>query len=118
MARYDDLNTNMIAYAAVLSIVILVIVLQGTQALSYNMMNAADAAKENVKSDKSMETKREQLDSLNGLKRVSVIDEAAPSPKKGEAPAMKKVIQIPIQDAQKLILKELASPAPSAQPST
>ena len=46
MARYDDLNTKMIAYAAVLSIVVLVIILQGTQALCYNMVNSVDSVKD------------------------------------------------------------------------
>ncbi|MEQ1825930.1 MAG: hypothetical protein ABL921_08275 [Pirellula sp.] len=118
MARYDDLNTNMIAYAAVLSIVILVIVLQGTQALSYNMMSAEDDAKANIKSDKALEAKREQLDTLTGFRRVLALDEAAPEPKKGEQPAMKKVIHIPIEEAQKLILQELGAAKPSAAPGT
>jgi hypothetical protein len=117
MARYDDLNTKMIAYAAVLSVVVLVIVLQGAQALSYNMMSAEDAVKESKKSDKALDMKREQLDSLNGFKRVSVIDEAAPPPKKGEEAATKKVVQIPIDEAQKLILKEFGTAA-SAAPGT
>jgi hypothetical protein len=109
MARYDDLNTKMIAYAAVLSIVVLVIVLQATQALCYYMVNAEDARKEGKKSDGAMVAKREQLDSLNGFKKVAVIDEAAEAPKKGEEPKTKKVLRIPIEEAQKLILKELAS---------
>jgi len=108
MARYDDLNTKMIAYAAVLSVVILVIILQGTQALCYNMVNSEDAAKESKKSDSALEAKSEQLSSLDGFKRVDVIDEAAPQPKKGQEPAKKKVIHIPIDQAVKLILKDLA----------
>lgn len=108
MARYDDLNTKMIAYAAVLSVVILVIILQGTQALCYNMVNSEDAAKESKKSDSALEAKSEQLSSLDGFKRVDVIDEAAPQPKKGEEPARKKVIHIPIDQAAKLILKDMA----------
>ena len=38
MARYDDLNTKMIAYWAVLSIIILVVLLQLLQALCFNMV--------------------------------------------------------------------------------
>jgi hypothetical protein len=113
MARYDDLNTKMIAYAAVLSVVILVIILQLTQALCYNMVNSEDAKKESNKSDSAFVAKSEQLDSLNGFKRVSIIDESAEAPAKGQEPAMKKVIQIPVGEAQKLILKEWAgSPKP------
>ena len=61
MARYDDLNTKGIAYAAVLSIVILIVVLQGTQALCYYMINSADALKEMKKSDSARDEKSEQL---------------------------------------------------------
>lgn len=109
MARYDDLNTKMIAYATVLSVVILVIVLQLTQALSYNMVNYETSIKESNKSDRAYEAKREQLDSLNGFTRVSVIDESAPPPGKGEEMPTKKVIRIPVEEAQKLLLKELAT---------
>lgn len=113
MARYDDLNTKMIAYATVLSVVILVIVLQGTQALCYSMMNYERARKDTKIIDAATIAKSEQIESLSGFKRVETIDELAEPPKKGEAPAMKKVIHIPVDEAQKLILKELAS-APGA----
>lgn len=107
MARYDDLNTNMIAYATVLSVVILVIVLQATQALSYNQVNAEMARKESKKSDHALAVKQEQLESLRGFKRVEIIDEKAAAPAKGEEPAKKKVIHIPIEAAQKKIIEEL-----------
>ena len=105
MARYDDLNTRMIAYATVLSVVILVIILQGTQALCYTMVNYERARKDTKIIDAASTIKGEQLDSLNGFKRVEVVDESA-EVKKGEAQPMKKVIRIPVADAQKLILKE------------
>jgi len=113
MARYDDLNTKMIAYATVLSVIILVIVLQGTQALCYSMSNYERARKDTKIIDAATIAKSEQLESLNGFKRVEIIDELAELPKKGEALAMKKVIYIPVAEAQKLILKDLA-PAPGA----
>ena len=99
----------MIAYAAVLSIVVLVIILQGTQALCYNMVNAETEKKQSIKSDHALAVKREQLDSLNGFKKVDVIDESAPEPKKGEEPAKKKVIWIPIEQAQAKVIQELAA---------
>ncbi len=111
MARYDDLNTNMIAYAAFLSIVILVIVLQGTQALCYNMISAVDAGKESKGASASSVVKSEQIDSLNGFKKSRIVDEQAKLPAKGEEAATKEVIHIPIMEAQKLILKELGAPA-------
>ncbi len=109
MARYDDLNTKGIAYTTVLSVVILVIILQGTQALCYNMLNYEDTRKDTKQMDAATVTKREQLQSLDGYQRVEVIDETAPPAKKGEATVMKKVIQIPVIDAQRLILEELGA---------
>ena len=113
MARYDDLNTKMIAYATVLSVVILVIILQGVQALCYNMLHYESARKDTKIIDAATKAKSEQLSSLNGYKRVEVIDETAPPPGKGENPAMKKVIRIPVSEAQKLILKELGNTSTS-----
>jgi len=110
MARYDDLNTKMIAYTTVLSVVILIIVLQGTQALCYSMLNYERSRNDTKIIDAASTAKSEQIESLSGLaRRVEVIDEAAPPAKKGEEAAMKKVIRIPIEEAKKLILKELGS---------
>ena len=109
MARYDDLNTKGIAYTTVLSLVILVIILQGTQALCYNMLNYENDRKDTKQMDFATFTKSEQLQLLDGYHRVEVIDETAPPAKKGEASVMKKVIHIPVTDAQKLILEELGA---------
>ena len=116
MARYDDLDTKMITYATVLSVVVLVIVLQGTQALCYSMLNYENARKDTKKLDAATVAKREQLQSLNGYERAEVLDEAAPPAKKGEEAVLKKVIRIPVGEAQKLILKELQV-APQPVPS-
>lgn len=77
MARYDDLNTKMIGYATVLSIVVLVIVLQGTQALTFNMINSEDAAKERKEASVSESYKKGQLESLHGFNKARMIDESA-----------------------------------------
>lgn len=104
MARYDDLNTNMIAYATVLSIVVLVIVLQGTQALTYSMVNYEDARKESRSSDTPGKVKSEQLAALSGYKKGSVPDESAATPG-----AMKEVFMIPIEEAKKLVIQEFSN---------
>jgi hypothetical protein len=104
MARYDDLNTNMIAYATVLSIVVLVIVLQGTQALTYSMVNYEDARKEKSASDTPGKLKSDQLAVLNGYKKGVVPDESATT-----AGAMKEVFMIPIEEAKKLVLQEFSN---------
>lgn len=109
MARYDDLNTKMIAYWAILSIIILIVLLQLLQALCYNMVTWTDekAGRVGTELDKPAIAQREQLDSLSGYKKERVIDESA-SPEKGEEPVKKDVIYIPIDRAQEIILKELA----------
>ncbi len=114
MARYDDLNTKGIAYAAVLSVVILVVILQGTQALCYYMVNSEDARKDMKQSDQAREVKREQLSSLDGVSIAKVIDESAPPPKKGEEAATREAIRISIEEAQKIIIKELGKPQAGA----
>ncbi|MBM3966630.1 MAG: hypothetical protein FJ308_16430 [Planctomycetes bacterium] len=113
MARYDDLNTNMIAYSAVLSIVVLVIVLQGTQALCYNMVNWADSKHTASGLDKPSKVKSEQLESLNGYGKAKVVDESAPPPAKGEQPKMKEVIHIPVIEAEKAVIEEFGATAPA-----
>jgi hypothetical protein len=113
MARYDDLNTKMIAYWAILSIVILVLILQGTQALCYNMINWTEARRSGSELDAPLQAKREQLESLNGYKKETVVDETAPPPAKGQEPATKEVIYIPLEEAQKILLKELSASKPS-----
>lgn len=113
MARYDDLNTRMIAYWAVISIVILVLILQGTQALCYNMIYWTDKDRVGSEADKPMLMKSEQLSSLDGYKKERVLDETAPPAAKGQEPATKEVIYIPVQEAQRIILKEFSTPSPA-----
>jgi hypothetical protein len=112
MARYDDLNTKMIAYWAVLSIVILVLILQGTQALCYNMINWTDAKRTDPATDAPTRVKSEQLESLSGYRKEIVDDDAAPPPEKGQEQPKKEVIRIPLDQAQRILLKELSSPTP------
>jgi hypothetical protein len=111
MARYDDLNTKMIAYWAVLSIIVLVLLLQLLQALCFNMVTMTETKPSRhpgSEVDRSAIMKSEQLKSLNGYKKEKVVDESAPAPEKGQEPAKKDVIHIPIDRAQDIILKEFA----------
>jgi uncharacterized ion transporter superfamily protein YfcC len=103
MARYDDLNTNMIAYGTVLSIVVLVIVLQGTQALTYSMVHYEDVRKDSKKSDAAAKVKSDQIATLDGYKRVAVADEKSDTPG-----ATKSVLMIPIEEAKKLVLQDFS----------
>ena len=103
MARYDDLNTNMIAYGTVLSIVVLVIVLQGAQALTYSMVHFEDIRKESKTSDTAAKVKSDQIATLNGYKKVAVADE-----KSDTAGATKYVLMIPIDEAKKLVIQDFS----------
>jgi hypothetical protein len=102
MARYDDLNTTMIAYGTVLSIVVLVIVLQGTQALTYNMVNSEDSLKSRTATDTASVVKSEQIKALSGYKKAQVPDEAS------QTGGTKEVLMIPIEDAKQIVLKEFS----------
>jgi hypothetical protein len=117
MARYDDLPTNMIAYAAVISCLLLIAIIQATQALCFNMVNTAQEQKlQSSEYTSSKAVISEQLASINGYKKVSVPPEAGPDGKPtGEAP--KTLLQIPVDRAIDLILKENKSkPATSVAP--
>jgi hypothetical protein len=111
MARYDDLNTKMIAYWAVVSIVILVLILQGTQALCYNMINWTDARRTDPAMDAPTQDKSEQLQSLNGYRKEIVIDDGVKAEDGKEQPK-KEVIYIPVEQAQRILMKELVSTNP------
>ena len=104
MARYDDLNTNMIAYATIISCLLLLAILQGTQALCYNMVNAeAERKAANSEYTTSSKVIREQRQSLNGYSKV-----ALPAPAEGQEPAANQGsrIQIPIDRAIEAVIQE------------
>jgi len=116
MARYDDLPTNMIAYAAVISCLLLLAIIQGTQALCFNMMNTAQQEKllgSEYTSSKALIS--EQLASISGYKRVAKPAEMGPDGKPtGESP--QSLLQIPVDRAIDLILQENKGRAVSATP--
>jgi hypothetical protein len=99
----------MIAYWAVLSIIILIVLLQLLQALCYNMVSITENRQGRVGTelDKPAAMKSEQLQRLSGYRKDRIVDESAPAPEKGKEPTKKDVIYIPIDRAQEIILKEL-----------
>jgi hypothetical protein len=117
MARYDDLPTSMIAYATVISCLLLLAIIQGTQALCFNMVNTAQEQKLTTSEyTTSKAVISEQLDSINGYREVSLPPEMGPDGKPtGAAP--KTLLQIPVDRAIDLILKEnKGKPAPTVAP--
>jgi hypothetical protein len=106
MARYDDIDTKFVFFATLVSILLLIAILQGTQALCYNMNNAMDAARD-AKSEfvDSSRIIGEQKASLAGYKKVSVPPALGQDGKPvSDKPTSQ--IQIPIETAEKLLLEE------------
>jgi hypothetical protein len=116
MARYDDIDTKFVAYATVVSCLLLVAILQGTQALCYYFVGLEDQRKidgyEYVSSNKVI---REQIESLSGYQEVDVPPAMGPDGKPVSDKPTKR-LQIPIEKAQQLLLKEAQSK--SAGPKT
>lgn len=107
MARYDDLNTKMIGFAAVLSALLLIVIIVGVQALSYYWENAQAAIKEQGKYESSLQILDQQRKSMDHFAWVTV---PPPEPEKGQPPAAPtKRLQLPIQKAMELTIKNKAS---------
>ncbi len=106
MARYDDIDTKFVFFASIVSCLLLVAILQGTQALCYNMNNAVDQkrldASEYVESAKII---GEQKATLAGYKKVSVPPALGADGKPvSDKPTTQ--IRIPLEEAERLILEE------------
>ncbi len=105
MARYDDLNTSIIGYATILSALLLVVIIFGVEALCYHWENVEQAKKDKYEYTSSLEILDQQKKSLTGYGWVTV---PAPEPEKGkEKEPDGQRLQIPLETAEKLILKEL-----------
>jgi hypothetical protein len=106
MARYDDLDIKFITFATLISCLLLVATLQGTQALCYFMTNSEQTKKlEMFEYESSKAVIGEQLKSLNGYRRVAVPPATGPDgkPVAGD-PATR--LQIPLERATQLLLEE------------
>lgn len=107
MARYDDLNTRMIGFAAILSSLLLVVIIFGVQALSYYWQDSYEKMNELGKYESSLQVLSEQRKSLDHFAWVTV---PAPEPEKGKEPLpATKRLQIPIDKAMEMVLKNKAS---------
>ncbi len=107
MARYDDINAPMVAYAAIISCVFLFVVIQATQALTYFWTNQAEErALANFEYRSSVNSIREQRSSLSGYKWVVPQveqEEGQPAPTE----TAEKKLHIPIERAQEVVLAEM-----------
>ena len=106
MARYDDLDVKFIAFATLISCLLLVAILQGTQALCYNMFNSEQAKKlESSEYHSSKAVIREQLESLTGYRKVPVPPALGPDGKPVAGGPTSR-LQIPLERATELLLEE------------
>ncbi len=118
MARYDDLDVKFIAFATLISCLLLVAVLQGTQALCYSMTNSEQAKKmEMFEYASSKAVIGEQLESLNGYRKVAVPPATGPDGKPvADGPTSR--LQIPLERATQLLLEEAKTSKPKVSVGT
>jgi len=110
MARYDDLNTNFIAFFSVISCGLLLAVILAFQAFAYQIEYSEEERKlAEGEYKKANETLSEQTKSLNGSKWV---EEPAAVTDPAQKPEMINRLEIPIKQAMELILKENSQPKP------
>ncbi len=105
MARYDDINTPMVAFATVVSCLFLLAIIQATQALTYYWAEHAEtkalSAYEYSTSDNLIREQRKTLDGYQWVEKAAVEESAKPE----------KELHIPIGRAQEVVLEELKSSA-------
>lgn len=108
MARYDDLNTNFIAFFSVISCGLLLAVILAFQAFAYQIEYSEEERKlAGSEYEQANKTLREQTESLNGSKWVK---EPAAVTDPAQKPEMINRLEIPINQAMELILKENSQP--------
>ncbi len=112
MARYDDLNTRSIAYATLVSTIVLLIVVLLVQALTFNWLGSEEQRKLTAthyhSADKEIARQKQKLESYGPA-------EALPKPEGQQAEpaaeAKKDRYKIPLKQAQVLIMQESKKPA-------
>lgn len=106
MARYDDLNTSIIAYSAILSSFVLLAIILAVLALSYGMESAQLRAKtENAEYVDAEAVQREQRESINGSIQWVQVPAINPEGEGADAEPTKR-LQIPIDRAIELTIKK------------
>lgn len=118
MARYDDLNTGVIAYATFLSSIALVVIILLIRALCYYWVESEDARKlADAHYTASDEEISEQKAMVDGYLKV-MVEVPAPAGAEGEAaePTTEERIHIPVTRAKEILLEEWNKDA--AEPTT
>jgi hypothetical protein len=110
MARYDDLSTGPIAYAAFVSTVILLVVILLTRALCYSYVDSEDAIKltnaHYVESDAEIARQKARIATYA---KVEVPVAAAEGDQPDAAPKMEERLHIPVARAEQILLKDWTS---------
>ncbi len=118
MARYDDLHTSTIAYATFVSSVLLLVIILLIRALCYAWVEGESDRKladaHYVSADAEISAQKERVAAYG----TSVVEVAPPAPEDGAAqdggaaadaaPQTEERIQIPIDKAKEILLKELS----------
>ncbi|MCA9159217.1 MAG: hypothetical protein KDA72_12875 [Planctomycetales bacterium] len=107
MARYDDLSTGPIAYAAFVSTVILLVVILLVRALCYSWVESEDAKRlvdaHYVASDAEIARQKSEI---SNYAKVQVPAAAADEATAGAKPEMEDRLHIPVSVAEELLLKD------------
>ncbi len=107
MARYDDLSTGPIAYAAVVSTIILAVVILLVRALTYSWVEAEDEKKladaHYVSADATI---ADQKARLAGYGKEMVEVPAPEGSDAGAAPTQEERLRIPVSQAKTILLKD------------
>lgn len=101
MARYDDINAKVVLYATVLSCILLFVIVQAGQALTFYWSYAyEDRRLDNSEYETSEEAIREQRATLDGYKWVN-------EPPVEEGQEASKRLNIPLDRAKKAVLQDM-----------
>ena len=107
MARYDDLKTGPIAYAAFASTVILLVVILLVRALCYSWVESEDAKRladaHYVGSDAEIARQKSEIASYAKVQVPAVVAEGAQA---GAEPPMEDRLHIPVAVAEELLLQD------------
>ena len=107
MARYDDLSTGPIAYAAVVSTIVLAVIILLVRALTYSWVEGEEERKlvdaHYVSADAAI---AEQKATITGY-RKEMVDVPPPEGSPADAkPTQEERLRIPVTQAKELLLKD------------
>lgn len=118
MARYDDLHTGTIAYATLLSCIVLVVIILLVRALTCSWLEGEDQRKlaesHYITSDREIASQQEKL-AVYEKYTVEVAAEGGADADPNAEPVEQERIRIPLDRAKDLLMKEFST---SAEPST